>query len=76
MDDRTRYVAIEINVPEDVDDQYEVFDELSVHLHRNGYRFYMTAELGVDQTVLLIDENMIGYIDTILEDRDIEYRYL
>ncbi len=77
MDERTRYVAVEYWFDEDVDDVYEALMELEDHLRMNGYDFYMSAMPGYEQiSVLLINEEEIGYIDTIMKDRNINYRYI
>lgn len=77
MDERRKYVAIEYGFNEDVDDVYEALTELEDHLKMNGYDFYMSVMPGYEQiSVLLINEEQAGYIDTVLEDRNINYRYI
>jgi len=74
MDDRIRYVAMEIYFPED--SGAEEVEELYNHLYMNGYNFYLATEPGFEQImVLLISEDETGYIDTILKDRNISYEY-
>ena len=76
MEERRQYVAIQLNFPEETDDEAEVVDELYNHLLNNGYHFYLTNEPGYEQiAVLLIDTEETGYIDSILEDRGIGYEY-
>lgn len=77
MDERNVYYAIELTIPDDVDDQGEIITELYDYLNNNGYHFFLTSEPGFEQIlVLLIWEEETGYIDTILEDRGIEYEYV
>lgn len=76
MDDRTKYVAIEIWFTEDTEDEYEALKELEDHLQMNGYDYYMSNMPGFQEIlVLLINEEQTGYIDTVLEDRNIKYEY-
>ncbi len=77
MDERNRYVAIEYWFDDSVDDQYEALTDLETHLRRNGYDYYLSVIPGFEQmSVLLINEEQTGYIDTILEDRNINYDYI
>lgn len=77
MDERRKYVAIEYGFNEDVDDVYKELTELEDHLRMNGYDFYLSVMPGYEQiSVLLINEEQTGYIDTVLEDRNINYRYI
>ena len=78
MDNRKKYYAIEIWVNYDeVDDVNEVYDELEEHLQRNGYDYLMANDPVYEQILyLLVEEELLGWIDTILEDRNIEYRYV
>ena len=66
MDDRTRYVAIEIIHTDDA------IEMLLAHLAMNRYDFYF---VNAYHYTLLVNEDETGYIDTILEDRNIEYKY-
>ena len=76
-DERSRFVAIEYWFADDVDDRYEVLNELEEHLRMNGYDYYLSVMPGYEGiSVLLINEEQTGYIDTILKDRNINYRYL
>lgn len=75
--ERNIYYAMELTLPEDIDDENEVVTELYDHLRDNGYHFFLTSEPGFEQIlVLLIWEEETGYIDTILEDRGIKYEYI
>ena len=78
MDNRKKYYAIEIWVNYDeVDDVNEVYDELEEHLQKNGYDYLMANDPVYEQILyLLVEEELLGWIDTILEDRNIEYRYV
>ncbi len=74
--ERIKYVAIDIHFNEDVDDEYEALAELENHLRANGYDYFLSCVPGFEQIgVLLINEEQTGYIDTILEDRNIIYDY-
>ena len=74
--ERIKYVAIDFNFNEDVDDEYEALTELENHLRANGYDYFLSCVPGFEQIeVLLINEEQTGYIDTILEDRNIIYEY-
>ena len=76
MDERTAYYAIELNISED-EDEYKVLNELEQHLLANGYHFYFSHDPYLNEVVtLLISEDETGYIDTILQDRNIEYKYI
>ena len=76
MDERTRYVAIEIWFTDDTEDEYKALNELEDHLEMNGYDYYMSSMPGFREIlVLLINEEQTGYIDTVLEDRNIKYEY-
>lgn len=77
MDERNVYYAMELTLSDDIDDENEVITELYDYLVDNGYHFFLTSEPGFEQIlVLLIWEEETGYIDTILEDRGIEYEYV
>ena len=77
MMERRRYNAIEYWFTDDVDDQYEALRELEDHLQMNGYDYYLSAEPQFEQiTVLLINEDQAGWIDEVLEDRGIKFRYV
>lgn len=77
MDERNVYYAMELTLSDDIDDKNEVVTELYDYLVDNGYHFFLTSEPGFEQIlVLLIWEEETGYIDTILEDRGIEYEYV
>ena len=67
MDERTRYVAIQITYLGTTE------EELCEHLNNNGYDHYYFSH---PYYLLFIDEDQIGYIDTILEDRNIQYEYV
>ena len=68
----TKYYAIELWI-DPSDDYVEVMTELEEHLYGNGYDFF-TASRDYD-TYLLIAEEYVDYIDTILEDRNIKFWY-
>lgn len=73
-DDRIRYVAIELSV--NSDSAYEVLEELEEHLKNCGYNHFFSHDPFLTEIyVLLIDEEQTGYIDTILEDRNVDYKY-
>ncbi len=77
MNERSLYNAIQLSIPEEAGEENEVISELYTHLCNNGYHFYLTNEPGLEQIyVLLIREGETGYIDTILQDRGIEYEYV
>ena len=76
MDERYRYVAIEYWFNDDVEDTYEAEKELEDHLQMNGYDYYLSVVPGFEEiNILLINEEQTGWIDTILEDRNINYKY-
>lgn len=68
----TKYYAIELWI-DPSDDYAEVMAELEEYLSGNGYNFF-TASRYYD-TYLLIAEEYVGYIDTILKDRNIKFWY-
>lgn len=71
-----KYVAIEYWFNEDVEDEYEALKELEDHLQMNGYDYFLSVMPGAEQlSVLLINEEQTGWIDTVLEDRNINYEY-
>lgn len=71
-----KYVAIEYWFNEDVEDEYEALKELEDHLQMNGYDYLLSGMPGFEQLpVLLIHEDQIGWIEIVLEDRNINYEY-
>lgn len=75
MDERRRYVVIEVSF-EDKEDRYETIRELEDHLQMNGYDYFLTCDpLFREIMVLLINDEQTGYIDTVLEDREIKFEY-
>ena len=71
--ERTSYYAMELKFPSNDDD---LITELYDHLNGNGYHFFLTTLPGEeDKTILLISTDETGYIDTVLDDRGIEYTY-
>lgn len=74
MDKYVKYIAMELSFPEDVDDEFEMIEELINHLDNNGYDFYVTHDNYFNQiVVLIVNEDEFDYVITILEDRNIEY---
>ena len=74
MDDTRTYKAIEISFS---DNDYDKVSELEDHLQMNGYDYYLSNNpIYPEQMVLLINEDQAGWIDTILDDRDIEFSYI
>lgn len=63
MREFVEYVSIVMNADADI-------DELDEHLSMNGYDF------GIDRKRNLLFVNMeeVAYVETILDDRDIEYK--
>lgn len=80
MDERNRYVAIELTFDDEGDPDYNWYDvltELEEHLLNNGYDYFTSSMPQYEQIfVLLINEEQTGYIDTVLEDRGIKYSYM
>ena len=75
------YYAIELSFEElekDEDyDYYETLKELEDHLDMNGYDYFLTTMPTLREImVLLINKEQAGWIDEILEDRNIGYRYI
>ena len=71
-----KYVALDVWFNEDVEDEYEALKEFEDHLQMNGYDFFLSAMPGAElQLVLLIHEEQIEWIYTVLEDRNINYEY-
>lgn len=62
MEEFIEYVGILLGVDTD-------FDELESHLSMNGYNF------GIDKNrkLLFVFIEEVGYVETILEDRDVVY---
>ena len=76
MNERKKYCCIELNFVEP-DDTIEAIEELETHLMNNGYDFFTSSNPYFKQDfILVINEEQIGYIDTILNDRNIGYAYL
>lgn len=79
MDERLEYYVIDIWFPKvtDNDDYFKQALELCKHLRNNGYDFYYTCHPGNSCTdVIIINKEQTGYIDTILQDRNIKYEYV
>lgn len=62
---KERYFVYECLVAE------EQIDELKNHLSMNGYDFSVSEEDGVE---IAVHEEEMDYVETIMDDRDIDYR--